>query len=74
MSANDTGDFLRLAGELAENCGRVLARNPLCWEIPFFLIRACRWVIVAGDRALEFVGCIKKRITGNLDLTVSIQE
>jgi hypothetical protein len=23
MSASDTGDFLRLAGELAENCGRV---------------------------------------------------
>jgi hypothetical protein len=23
MSASDTGDFLRSAGELAENCGRV---------------------------------------------------
>jgi len=35
-SASDTGDFLRLAGELVKNCGRAPARNPLCGEVSFF--------------------------------------
>jgi hypothetical protein len=66
MSARDTGDFLRLAGELAEDCGRAPARNPRVGKYPFF------------DTPLS-VGyrrrcCIKKRITGNLDLTASIQK
>jgi hypothetical protein len=36
MSASDTGDFLRLAGELTENCHPTPARDPPCWEVPFF--------------------------------------
>jgi hypothetical protein len=36
MSESETGDFLRLAGELAENCSRAPARNPPCWQVPFF--------------------------------------
>jgi len=46
MSASDTEDFLRLAGELTENC------RPRPWPAvlasTLFLIRACLWVIVAG--------------------------
>jgi hypothetical protein len=36
MSASDTGDFFRLAGELAENCDHAPARNPPCWQVAFF--------------------------------------
>ena len=64
-SAKLVFDFLPLAGELIENCRPAPARDPPCWET-LFLIRAFRWDIVADDRALEFVDCIKKRMTGNL--------
>jgi len=36
MSASDTEDFLRLAGELTENCRPAPARDPPCWQVPFF--------------------------------------
>jgi len=36
MSAKNTGDFLRLPGELAENFDRAPARNPPFWPVPFF--------------------------------------
>jgi hypothetical protein len=35
-SVKSAFDFLRLAGELAENCGRAPARKPPCWEVSFF--------------------------------------
>jgi len=34
--AKSAFDFLRLTGELAENCGRAPARNLLCWGVSFF--------------------------------------
>jgi hypothetical protein len=65
-SAKSVFDFLCLTGELAENCGRAAPAARSVAKYPFF------------DTPLS-VGyrrrcCIKKRITGNFDLTASVQE
>jgi hypothetical protein len=65
-SAKSAFDFLRLVGELAKNCGRAPARKPPVGKYPFF-----DTLLSVGCRRRC---CIKKRITGNLNLTASVQE
>jgi hypothetical protein len=66
MSANDTGDFLRLARSWL----KIIAPPPpvtrRVGKYPFFDTR-----LSVGYRRRC---CIKKRITGDIDLTASIQE
>jgi hypothetical protein len=64
MSASDTGDFLRLARSWLRIVAPPVTRR--VGKYPFFDTR-----LSVGYRRRC---CIKKRITGNLDLTASIQE